>query len=159
MKIKVLLLVLLAPLLMHAQSYYLFTGTYTNAGSKGIYVYRFNGGTGKAELVSSTENVVNPSYLAVSPDGKFVYAANETGGSNPGSVSAFSFDHASGKLKFINKQSSGGDGPCYVSITNDKKWVFAGNYSGGSLGALPVNADGSLEPPSQNHTAHRQRLH
>ncbi len=151
MRLKFLTLFFLVPILTNAQSFYFFTGTYTNAGSKGIYVYRFNAANGKVEAVSNTEtdSIVNPSYLAVAPGGKFLYAANETGGKSPGSVSAFSFDKTSGKLTFLNKQSSGGDGPCYVSVTNNKKWVFSGNYSGGSLAALAVNDDGSLQPPAQ----------
>src|SRR5215210_4003734 len=78
-----------------AQSYYLFVGTYTDKGSKGIYVYRFNATTGKAEWVSNTERIVNPSYLALAPDNKHVYAVTETATNNSGSVSAFSFDAVS----------------------------------------------------------------
>ncbi len=132
-----------------AQSYYLFIGTYTNSGSKGVYVYRFDAATGKAEAVSSTEDVANPSYLAVSPDKKFLYAVNETGGAKPGSVSAFSFDQKTGKLAFINKQPSGGDGPCYITVSKNNKWALVANYSGGSLAALPIDANGALKPYSQ----------
>ena len=102
-----LFLILIISSCASAQSYYLFVGTYTNKGSKGIYVYRFNASTGKAEPVSNTEGVVNPSYLAISSDNKYVYAANETGGKEPGSVSAFSFNKGTGQLTFINKQPSG----------------------------------------------------
>ncbi|MEO5995642.1 MAG: lactonase family protein [Chitinophagaceae bacterium] len=132
-----------------AQSYYLFVGTYTNSGSKGIYVYRFNSATGKSEAVSSTEDVVNPSYLAISADKKFLYAVNETGGAKPGSVSAFSFDQTTGKLSFINKQLSGGDAPCYITVSKNNKWAVVANYSGGSLAALPIDAHGALQPYSQ----------
>lgn len=140
-----------------AQHYYLFVGTYTNNnGSKGIYVYDFDAATGKASPVSSTENVVNPSFLTIAPGGKYVYAVNETNGNRPGQVSAFSFDAAKGQLTYINQQPSGGDDPCYVSVTKDGKWVFVANYSGGSLSALPVNKDGSLKPYAQliQHTGH-----
>jgi 6-phosphogluconolactonase len=134
-----------------AQSYYLFIGTYTNSDSKGVYVYRFNAATGKAEAVSNTENadVASPSYLAISPNKKFVYAVNETGGAKPGTVSAFSFDQKTGKLTFINKQPSGGDGPCYITVSKNDKWALVANYSGGSLAALPIDANGALKPFSQ----------
>lgn len=72
-----------------AQNFYLFAGTYTNSGSKGIYVYRFNAQTGKATWVSNTDSATNPSYFIVSKNGNFVYAVNETSGINPGRVSAF----------------------------------------------------------------------
>lgn len=133
-----------------AQSYYMFVGTYTDAGSKGIYVYRFNTATGKAEWVSNTEGLVNPSYVAIAPDKKHIYAVTETARNNSGSVSAFSFDKSTGQLTFINKQPSGGDNPCYVAVSKNNKWVTVGNYSGGSLSVFPVNPDGSLKPLAQS---------
>lgn len=133
----------------HAQSNYLFVGTYTNTGSRGIYVYKFDVKSGKTTWISNTDNVVNPSYLALSADGKYVYAVNETGGTDAGSVSAFSFDKATGKLSFINQQSSGGDHPCHVSVDRGNRWIFASNYSGGNVSALKINFDGSLNPYAQ----------
>lgn len=133
----------------YSQTFYLFAGTYTNKGSKGIYVYRFDAKTGTASLVSNTDSIVNPSYLAISHDGKFVYSVNETGGDQPGYVSSFSFDKTSGRLIFINSQLSGGDHPCYIAIDKTNSWIVVGNYSGGSIAALPVNKDGSLKPYAQ----------
>jgi 6-phosphogluconolactonase len=132
-----------------AQKFYLFTGTYTNSGSKGIYVYTFNSSTGNTELVSNTDSVVNPSYLTVSKNGNYVYAVNETNGAVPGRVSAFSFDKKSGKLHFLNTHLSGGDDPCYVALNADGKWLAVANYSGGSAAIFPVNKNGSLQPYAQ----------
>ena len=126
---------------------YLFAGTYTKTDSKGIYVYKFNPESGKSSLVSSTDSADNPSYIALS--GRFLYAANETGGDNPGRVSAYSFDKDSGILTLLNSQLAGGDAPCYVAVTEDGKWVTVGNYSGGNFSVLPVNDDGSLLPAAQ----------
>lgn len=132
-----------------AQKYFLFIGTYTGTGSKGIYVYQFDAATGKLTWSSNTDSVVNPSYLAIAPNGKVLYGCTETRTVNAGGVSAFRFDRANGKLSLINKQSSGGDNPAYVAVNKTGKWVVAGNYSGGSLAAFPVNSDGSLRPYSQ----------
>jgi 6-phosphogluconolactonase len=132
-----------------AQNYYLFIGTYTNTGSKGIYVYRFDASTGKLTWASNTDSLVNPSYLSLSPDGKFLYACTETRTANAGSVSAFAFDAKNGKLTFLNKQSSGGDNPVYVTVHKSRKWIALGNYSGGNLAVFPVNKDGSLQPYRQ----------
>jgi len=132
-----------------AQTFTLFVGTYTGSGSKGIYVYHFNATTGKPQLVSNTDSADNPSYLAISKNGKFVYAVNETGGSKPGHVSSYSFDKNTGKLSFINSQLSGGDAPCYVSVTKNNKWVAIANYSGGSASIYPVDKNGALEPSAQ----------
>jgi 6-phosphogluconolactonase len=132
-----------------SQNFYLFIGTYTDNGSKGIYVYKFNTASGKAEWVSNTEGIVNPSYLAIAPDSKHIYAVTETATNNTGNITSFSFDRITGKLTFVNKQESGGANPCYVAVDRTNKWVLAGNYTGGSLGAFPLNVDGSLQPYNQ----------
>ena len=131
------------------QGNYILIGTYTQTGSKGIYVYGFDEKTGKALWVSNTEGVQNPSYLAASANGRYVYAVNETHGEKPPMVSSFSFDKNNGQLRLINQQPSGGDDPCYVSVTRDGKWVAAGNYSGGNLSIFKVGEAGSLNPASQ----------
>lgn len=127
--------------------FYLLAGTYTSGKSEGIYVYKFNSVTGESKLLS-TINASNPSFLTVSPDEKFVYAVYENADSTrftvTGFIASFSFDKKTGKLSFINKQESGGKHPCYITIDNSGKWVFAGNYSSGSVAVLPVNTDGSL---------------
>ena len=134
-----------------AQEHYLFIGTYTGSGSKGIYVYKFNSQTGKASWVSNTDSSTasNPSYLSVTPNGKYVYAVFEDGDQKNGHVAAYSFNRATGNLSFINKELSGGDHPCYVSTTNNNKWVAVANYTGGSASVFGVNADGSLKPNPQ----------
>ena len=125
---------------------FLLIGTYTKNADQGINVYAFNNLTGTLRFVSITKDVENPSYLVISPDKKYVYAANE-GGS--GYVSAFAWDTTSGQLTFLNKQPSGGESPCYVNTDQDGKYVIVGNYSGGSLSVLPVKEDGKIEAPVQ----------
>ncbi len=132
-----------------AQTFFLFAGTYTDKGSKGIYVYRFDIKTGKAKWLSNTDSVVNPSFLTASSNGKFLYAVNENGGEQPGGVSAFSFDKRSGQLRYINSQTSGGDHPCHISIDKTNRWLLVGNYSGGNIGVIPINEKGALEPLAQ----------
>ncbi len=123
----------------------LLVGTYTEPGkSEGIYVYRFNSDTGALTYKSEATGIENPSYLTVSEDGNYVYSVNEVGGGN-GGVSAFSFDPAAGRLDFLNRVSSGGDSPCYISVDDANKYVFVGNYGGGSLSAVPIKTDGSLD--------------
>ncbi|WP_240743358.1 lactonase family protein [Ilyomonas limi] len=131
--------------------FYLLIGTYTNAPSKseGIYVYKFNPNKAEATFISKATGVVNPSYLAITKDQKYVYAVNETQSDNGGDVSAFSFDKQKGELHFINKQPSGGDDPAYISVDSAGKWAVAANYSGGNIGVLPTGADGALQPAAQ----------
>lgn len=133
---------------LSAQQFFLFAGTYTNGSAKGIYVYSFDARNGTISEVSVAENVENPSYLALSPDGRYLFAVNETGGEKPGQLSAFSFNKNSAELEFINKVSTSGDHPCYVDVDRDGKYVVAGNYTGGNLAIFPFNGD-SLQQSSQ----------
>jgi 6-phosphogluconolactonase len=131
------------------QHYYLFIGTYTNTTSKGIYIYDFNSATGDASLISNTDSVTNPSWVTISSDHKYVYAVNETNGTNPGRVTAYSFDKNNGTLHFLNTTASGGDDPCYVSTSSDNKWLAVANYSSGTATVFPINGDGTVKPFSQ----------
>jgi 6-phosphogluconolactonase len=149
MRLSILFLLLFISFYATAQNFYLFVGTYTTKDSKGIYVYRFNASTGTTEPVSNTDSAANPSYLAIAPNQKFVYAVNETHGGTGGKVSAYAFEKTNGKLTFINQQSTGGDDPCYVTVSQNNKWVMVANYSGGSAAAFPTDTDGSLQPYTQ----------
>jgi 6-phosphogluconolactonase len=124
--------------------YIAYVGTYTNQRptpkSKGIYAYRFDAKTGKFTSIGLAAETSSPSFLAVHPNHKFLYAVNEN---NQGTVSAFAID-ATGMLKPLNSVSSKGSGPCHLSLDRTGKWLFVGNYNNGSVASYPVNADGSL---------------
>ena len=129
------------------QNSYLFVGTYTynNSGGKGIYVYKFDASNGTLNLVSHTDStVVNPTYIAVVPDGKHLYATTDTRIPGAGSISAFSFDDKTGRLTFLNKVSSGGENPPYLSVNKKGTWVLAANFATGTLAALPILKDGRV---------------
>jgi 6-phosphogluconolactonase len=84
---------------------------------------------------------------------------NEVGnykGPNSGGVSAFSIDHATGKLTFLNEVASRGADPCYVTVDKTGKYVLVANYTGGSVAVFPVLADGKLGEASDfvQHTGH-----
>ena len=148
MKNKIILSIaafLFCIILKAQQQTYLLTGTYTSGKSEGIYVFQFNSNDGSAKAVSAVK-ISNPSFVAVSPDEKFVYSVEEEAAKNgkEGEITAFSFNKKTGKLSFVNRQPTGGDHPCYVSVDKTGKWVAAGNYTSGSLSILPVMADGSL---------------
>lgn len=125
----------------------LLIGTYTNTRkSEGIYVYRFDSKTGEFAYKSKVTSVENPSYLAASPDRKHVYAVNETG---KGGVSSFSFDPVTGELVLLNRISSCGNSPCYVSVDNQDQFVFVGNYGSGTILSVLLKSDGSLQEEGQ----------
>ncbi|RYF15302.1 MAG: lactonase family protein, partial [Flavobacteriales bacterium] len=119
----------------------LLIGTYTNTGkSEGIYVYDFDTKNASTRLKTITKNIINPNFLSLSPDQKYVYVANEI--EKTGSVSAFGFNAETGTLTLLNTVSSQGLGPCHV--TADDQNVLVANYRGGSLAVFNRLADGSL---------------
>ena len=124
-----------------------YVGTYTQGKSRGIYVDRLDLGSGSLSPVGSVSGVSNPSFLAIHPNGRFVYAVNETtesGGKKAGAVSAFAIDSATGQLTELNHQSSEGAGPCYIVVDRSGKNVLVANYGGGSVAVLPIHDDGRV---------------
>src|SRR5260370_30060294 len=130
------------------KTYLVYVGTYTTKqSSKGIYAYWFDAGTGKLKAAGLAAESTDPSFVAVHPSGKYLYAVNEVdefGGQKSGAVSAFAIDHRSGALKLLNQVSSRGGGPCHVSLDKTGKYVLVANYGGGSVASFPVREDGSL---------------
>lgn len=123
----------------------LLIGTYTsNNSSEGIYVYTFDSQTGELEYKNKATDIDNPSFLAISPDLKSVYAISESSKNPTGMVYSYGYDSSTGALTFKNKESAGGNGPCYVSVDKTGKYVFTANYGSGSLAAVPIMTDGSL---------------
>jgi 6-phosphogluconolactonase len=118
-----------------------YFGTYTGAKSHGIYVSRFDPATGKLSTPELAAEIKNPTFLAVAPGRHFLYAVGEVG---QGVVSAFAISSATGKLAPLNHQSSGGNGPCHISVDATGKCLLVANYGSGSVAALPIHADGSL---------------
>ena len=130
-----------------ARNYVLFVGTYTEKESKGIYAYRYAAATGELTPLGLAAETTNPSFLAVDPSQRFLYAVNEVAtyqGAASGGVSAFSIDRGTGKLTFLNQVASRGADPCYVSVDKTGKYVLVANYTGGSVAVFPVLKDGRL---------------
>jgi 6-phosphogluconolactonase len=129
-----------------------YVGTYTGAKSKGIYAFRLDTKSGALEPLGLAAESSNPSFLAIHPNGRFLYSVNEAGkwkGQSGGFVTAFRIDRESGRLTEINQQSSVGDGPCHLVVDQSGHCVLLANYGGGSIAALPIKTDGALSP----HTA------
>ena len=121
------------------------TGDTLQGKGKGIYVYEMDPETGRLTFATATEGIPNPSYLTLSPCGRFLYCVNELKeyeGMASGSVSAFA--HSEGKLRFLNSRATQGTDPCHVSVDSNGAYVFAANFMSGSVCAFPVEKDGSL---------------
>lgn len=121
----------------------MYVGTYSVRGSKGIYVFEFNRKAGTLQPVQSDLNGKSPSFLALHPSGNYLYSVNE-GASRAGGVSAYTVDKSTGKITFLNNQSSLGSGPCYISVDQSGRMAFVANYGSGNAAVLPIEADGKL---------------
>jgi 6-phosphogluconolactonase len=129
-----------------SQSFIVYIGTYTHTESKGIYAYRFTPSTGEIVSLGLAAETAHPSYLLVHPNHRFLYAVNEhESKTEPGNtVSAFAMDTKTGKLRFLNRVSSKGIGPCHIAIDKTGKFLAVGNFGSGSVATLPIHSDGSL---------------
>jgi 6-phosphogluconolactonase len=127
----------------------IYVGTYTGGESQGIYAFRMDPSSGKLTSLGLAAKSENPSFLAIHPSRRFLYAVNETGGPEPGasgSVSAYRIEKADGTLTFLNKQSSEGAHPCHLTIDGSGQYLLLANYTGGNVAVLPVRDDGTLGP-------------
>ena len=122
----------------------LYTGTYTApplGRARGIGIYEYDHATGELGNHRAVEGVANPSFLAAAEDDAFIYSVGEGEG---GTITAFRRDAATGDLTKLNQQSTGGNGPCYVSIDATGRFALVANYGAGSVAALPIADDGSI---------------
>ncbi|HTF44590.1 MAG TPA: lactonase family protein [Terriglobales bacterium] len=142
--------------------YFVYFGTYTGftymkeglpAGtshSKGIYVSRFQPATGVVSTPEVAAEIVNPAFLAVHPNHKFLYVATEDPLSlgpdfdHESFVSAFAIDPNNGQLRLLNTLPTGGTSTCYLSIDKTGRYVMMANFGSSSVTVLRIKDDGSL---------------
>ncbi|MDQ3815148.1 MAG: lactonase family protein [Armatimonadota bacterium] len=130
-----------------AKGMFVYIGTYSKGGSKGIYVYRMDATTGELTFTGQTAETQNPSFVVVHPTGRYLYAVSEVGKTNGkpgGAVSAFVIDPETGGLTLLNQQASQGTSPCHLSVDATGQLLTVANYSSGTVAALPVQEDGKL---------------
>ena len=144
---------LLLPLTLMAKpakgKFLMYVGTYTKDKSKGIYAYQFDAATGDVKELGLAAEVDNPSFVAIHPNGRNLYAVSESSSiaaKRDGFVTAYTIDKQSGKLTKINDVLSGGGGPCHLVVDKTGKTLLVANYGTGSVASFPINADGSLKP-------------
>ena len=125
-----------------------YFGTYDSDQSKGIYVATWNPQTGELGAPELAATVKSPSFLALTPNKKFLLSANESGTpeNTGGAISLFSIDPDTGRLKLLNQQPSRGDGPCHLSVSPDGTTVLTANYGSGSVTSFLLQPDGMLMP-------------
>lgn len=131
-----------------AQNRYMVVGTYESPMNQGIHIFRYEQKKG-AVLEHAHFKISNPSFLTISPDKRFVYAVEEDASTNgkAGNICSFSFDSVKGELKFVDRKPTGGDHPCHVECDRTGRWIFASNYSSGSLSVFRVDENGKIGEP------------
>lgn len=128
-----------------------WVGTYTRGESRGIYRFTLDPVSGKTTEPVLAAETVNPSFLALHPSGRFLYAVGETAdfeGRKTGAVSAFAVDEETLELRLLNQRPSMGAGPCHLVVDGTGQNVLVANYGGGSVAVLPIDDDGRLAAPS-----------
>lgn len=124
-----------------------YIGCYGSAAEPCIYVAKQDSENGSLTVIQQVTGIENASFLSVNEARDRLYAVSETAEANGvrgGEVAAYAIDPATGKLSELNRQSTHGEHPCYVS--SDGKSVFVANYTGGNAAILPLAEDGSLKP-------------
>ncbi len=96
-----------------------YVGTFTTGADEGIYLFRMDAASGTLSAVGTAPAGPNPAFLAIHPNGRFLYAVNEVRefeGAPSGSLRAFSIDSQTGRLSPINAQPTAGESPCYTTV-------------------------------------------
>lgn len=143
----VVLLYTAASLVSSDKNLLFYVGTYTRGNSKGIYAFQMDKASGALTPLGLAAGTANPSFLAVDPARRLLFAVGENdnfNGKPGGAVSAFAINPANAKLTLVNQVSSGGPGPCHVTVDHQGKYVLVANYTGGSVSVFPIASDGRL---------------
>lgn len=120
-----------------------YVGTYTSPTCRGIYQTTLDVETGQLLPPQLAAEIVSPSFLAIHPSQKFLYAANEIEdfqGQKTGAVTALSIDEGTGALRVLNQQPSEGKHPCHLVVDAAGRNVLVANYSSGTVAVLPLDA-------------------
>lgn len=121
-----------------------YVGCYTTrergARGKGIGVYRVDPSSGEWTHVQTMPELVNPSFLAVGREGRFLYSVH----GDEDDVTAFAIEEDGGRLRLLNRQKLGGRNGVHLSLDPSGRFLVTANYANGTVSVVPVEADGSL---------------
>jgi 6-phosphogluconolactonase len=130
----------------------LYVGTYSQRASEGLYVYEFNREAFTFTLLQTMPEINSPNFLAIHPNGNFLYSVNltkDSDGNNIDVITSYSIDKKNGTLTFLNQFPTYGKGACHISLDNEGKWAFVSHYTSGSISVFPVKGSGELSDSIQ----------
>lgn len=142
-----------------------YVGTYTRRGSEGIYTCALDMSTGALRPLAATGGLSDPSFLALDPRRRRLYAVSEVDrfeGQPGGGVGAYAIAPDTGALTPLNRVGSGGTWPCHISVEATGRHALVANYRDGRVAMLPILSDGRLGPAShavqhEGSSVHPQR--
>jgi len=121
---------------------YFYLGTYTHhSSSHGIYAGTLDPATGQLGPLTLAATATDPSFLALNPNGRTLYAAEETPGL--GTVQAWRRE-AGGQLTPLDQRPARGKGTCFVSVDASGRDLLAANYGSGSFVCFRLQPDGAI---------------
>lgn len=136
---------------LYSQKQFVFFGSYNwDKGSEAVYVYELDNDTGKLSKVASSSDVINPGYITVSSDGKYIYASSDAKTPNYGTVSSFAFDPDKKSLSFLNQQKTRGENPVYVNVDKSGKWLINATYNQATISVFPLLENGKIDSIAQH---------
>ncbi len=121
-----------------------FTSEDRGASGEGINVYRVDPVSGDWVHVQLVADLVNPSFLALDHERRFLYSAH----GDMTYATAFAIDGTNGRLTLLNRQETGGTNGVHLAVDPSNRFLVVSNYASGSMAVLPINGDGSLAPRS-----------
>lgn len=130
--------------------WYVFSGAYAAPDETGIQLLLFDTATGKLKHIGGVSGIENPSFLALGEDATQLFAVSET---KNGAVVSYAVEPSNGVFREINRQSTAGSAPCYLSVDDTGKWLYSLNYSSGSVCVFPIEENGNIGE-MRHETAH-----
>ena len=124
--------------------YVFYVGT-SGAKAPGILRCVLDGKTGKISVPTVAAEAKSASYVALSPDAKFLYATAEGA---EGAVASYAVE--GDKLRLLNTEATKGKGPTHLVVDAAGRNLVVVNYGSGSTTALPIKADGSFAPATSS---------
>jgi len=130
------------------EQFFMYVASHAEENPAGIGLYKFDASDGSLTFLKAFNNPADAAYLAVGPNGQNVFSIHR--GPSGGLVSAYYVDQQSGDLSFVNRRSTLGNGPCYVSVDSSGKFLFNANYAAGNVSSFHIEEQGFIGSPVSN---------
>ena len=125
-----------------AEDTFVYFGTYTRGSSEGIYLSKLNEDTGELSQPVLSAKLNNPSFIAIHPNNRYLFAVSEESG-DKAIVSSYEIG-TEGALSKISHRPTKGNHPCHLSVDKQGNTLIVVNYSGGNIASYPLSGSGEI---------------